>query len=51
MKGTPHAEAIKNHFGGVLSNEIISKGCSHSSESEEAFLSLSLQVKNKKDIK
>lgn len=51
MKNTKHGDMIKKHFGGVLSNEIISKGCEHYSESEEAFLSLSLQVKDKKDIK
>lgn len=27
MKDTKHADAIKKHFGGVFSNEIISKGC------------------------
>lgn len=42
MKGTKHSETIKKHFGGVLTNEIISKGCSHYSEREEAFLALSL---------
>jgi ubiquitin carboxyl-terminal hydrolase 9/24 len=33
---------IKGHFGGVISNEIISKGCMHYSEKEEPFMALSL---------
>ena len=41
---------IKRNFGGLLSNELICKGCPHQSSREELFLSLPLQVKNKKNI-
>jgi ubiquitin C-terminal hydrolase len=41
---------INEHFGGVMANEIICRGCPHSSEKEEPFLSISLEVKNKRDI-
>lgn len=42
---------IGDHFGGQLATEIIGKGnCSHSSERIEAFLTLPLEVKNKKSL-
>lgn len=41
---------IKQTFGGVLTNELICKGCPHKSEREEPFLAISLPVKNKKSI-
>jgi ubiquitin carboxyl-terminal hydrolase 9/24 len=41
---------INDHFGGVMANEIICKDCPHSSEKEEPFLSISLEVKNKRQI-
>jgi ubiquitin carboxyl-terminal hydrolase 9/24 len=50
VKGTEQENFIKQHFGGVLSNEFICKGCPHYSEREEPFLAVSLQVKNKKSI-
>lgn len=50
VKGSNNRNFIKKHFGGVISNEIICKGCPHYSEREEPFLAVSLQVKNKKDI-
>lgn len=50
IKGTKQEHSIKNHFGGVVSNELICKGCPHYSEREEPFLTVSLQVKNKKSI-
>ena len=50
IKGTKNENFIKKHFGGVLSNELICKGCPHYSEREEQFLAISLQVKNKKTI-
>lgn len=34
-----------------MTNELICKGCPHYSEREEPFLTISLQVKNKKSIK
>ncbi len=50
IKGTKHEHSIKQHFGGVVSNELICKGCPHYSEREESFLTVNLQVKNKKNI-
>jgi ubiquitin C-terminal hydrolase len=41
-KGEGQENFIKGHFGGVISNEIISKGCMHYSEKEEPFMALSL---------
>jgi ubiquitin carboxyl-terminal hydrolase 9/24 len=32
VKGVTHENFIKEHFGGIISNEIISKGCQHYSE-------------------
>jgi hypothetical protein len=50
IKGTKQENVIKQHFGGVLSNEFICKGCPHYSEREESFINVNLQVKNKKSI-
>eukprot|EP00742_Colponemidia_sp_Colp-10_P004877 GILJ01005210.1.p1 GENE.GILJ01005210.1~~GILJ01005210.1.p1 ORF type:complete len:2590 (-),score=405.82 GILJ01005210.1:174-7943(-) len=50
LKGSPQQNLVKDYFGGVLSNELICKGCPHYSEREEPFLAVSLQVKNKKSI-
>lgn len=49
-KSTKHEHFLKNTFGGFLTNEFICKDCPHYSEREEPFLSVSLQVKNKKTI-
>lgn len=50
IKNNKMAGITKRVFGGVLSNELICKGCPHYSEREEPFLAVSLQVKNKKNI-
>ena len=50
IKDTTKKNFIKELFGGVLSNELICKGCPHYSEREEPFLAVSLQVKNKNTI-
>jgi len=50
MRLTSHPTLINDMFGGVFSNEIVCKGCPHFSETEEQFLSISLTVKNKKNI-
>jgi ubiquitin carboxyl-terminal hydrolase 9/24 len=51
MKGDPHENCIKNHFGGIQTTECIGKkGCNHRSERKEGFLTLPVQVKNKKTI-
>lgn len=36
---------VRRLFGGVYSHQIISKECSHRSEREEEFYSMSLEVK------
>lgn len=50
LKKTTHENLVKQHFGGIVSNQIICKGCPHSYEREEPFLALNLEVKNKKSI-
>lgn len=50
IKGTPHSDFIKSHFGGLFSNELICKECPHSYDREEPFLAINLPVKNKKTI-
>lgn len=50
FRGTSYKGFIKENFEGVYSNEIICKGCSKVSESEESFLSLGLTVKSKNSI-
>ena len=50
IKGTKQENVIKQHFGGILSNELICKGCPHYSEREEPYITITLQVKNKKSI-
>lgn len=51
LKGTRYANIIKSHFSGLLSNELICKGCPHYYEREEPFIALNLTVKNKRSIK
>ncbi len=41
---------LKDFFGGTIINQLISKGCTHVSEREEGFFTLSLEVKDKKNI-
>lgn len=50
IKGTPQAETIKFHYGGVYANEIICKTCPHQYERTEDFLSIGIPVKNKKSL-
>ena len=51
MKGGRYENCIKNHFRGVQTTECIGKnGCIHKSERNEDFLTLPVQVKNKKSI-
>lgn len=49
-KGTQQENILKKFFGGTLCNQIISKECEHISERMENYYSLSLDVKNKKNI-
>lgn len=50
LKMSQSESIIKSVFGGMLSNELICKGCPHQSEREEPFLAVGLQVKNKKTV-
>ena len=51
MKGDALEHCIKDHFGGIQTTECIGKnGCVHKSERKEFFLTLPVQVKNKKSI-
>lgn len=51
LKGDTYEHIIKNHFGGFQTNEMIGKvNCTHKSERDEPFLTLPVQVKNKKNL-
>jgi ubiquitin C-terminal hydrolase len=51
MKGMKSEHSIRNHFGGVQITECIGKGaCRHKSERAEVFMTLPVQVKNKKSL-
>lgn len=41
---------MKNLFYGVFANELICKGCPHTSEREETFMAISVQVKDKHSV-
>jgi len=43
-------EILKEHFQGVMTHEIRSKDCQHSSKKEELFLAVSLSMKHKKTL-
>eukprot|EP01127_Copromyxa_protea_P022514 TRINITY_DN8090_c0_g1_i1.p1 TRINITY_DN8090_c0_g1~~TRINITY_DN8090_c0_g1_i1.p1 ORF type:complete len:2714 (-),score=433.50 TRINITY_DN8090_c0_g1_i1:44-7879(-) len=47
MKGTPQENVLKEFFGGEVVNQIIPTECPHVVERTEAFLNLSLEMKNK----
>jgi ubiquitin C-terminal hydrolase len=52
LKGTPHAKLLSSIFGGKISNEIcsIDKEFPYSSETEEDFYTISLDIKGKPNI-
>jgi ubiquitin carboxyl-terminal hydrolase 9/24 len=50
MKQTKYERLFKYHFAGQTANELICKGCPHSSEKHETYTSIILQVKNKRSI-
>lgn len=51
FKGTERQDIIKDLFSGLLATEIIGKNsCTHRSEVNEAFITLPVQVKNKKSL-
>jgi ubiquitin carboxyl-terminal hydrolase 9/24 len=51
VKGTPQHMLVQDHFGGVQTTEIIGQdNCSHTSERNEPYLTLNVEVKNKKTL-
>lgn len=50
LKGTKESKIIKTLFEGKFSNQLIWVDCPHRSEREESFVTLNLQVKNKRDV-
>jgi ubiquitin carboxyl-terminal hydrolase 9/24 len=50
LKDSPSKNLIKNHFGGMQVTELIGKDCTHRSERYEPFLTVSVEVKNKKSL-
>jgi ubiquitin C-terminal hydrolase len=50
LKGTPQEKVLKEVFGGTLCNQIIPRECPHKNEREEPFYTISVEIKNKKDI-
>lgn len=50
IKGTNKENVLKEFFGGVLTNQIASLECGHTSERNEDFFTLSVDVKNKKRL-
>jgi ubiquitin C-terminal hydrolase len=50
IKGTKEEQVMKNLMHGVFANELICKGCPHTSEREEPFMAVQIQVKDKNSI-
>ena len=50
LKTSQCPKILDNYFGGTLSHQIKSKECTHTTEREETFLSLSVDVKGKENI-
>ncbi|KAN0015309.1 hypothetical protein ACTFIU_008036 [Dictyostelium citrinum] len=50
LKSTPQEKLLKDFFGGSSVNQFISQECNHVSEREEPFYTISVEVKNKKEI-
>ncbi|KNC50218.1 uncharacterized protein AMSG_11972 [Thecamonas trahens ATCC 50062] len=50
LKGTPQAALVSSLFAGRLTNQILSQGCEHTSERDEPFYTLSLEIKNKANL-
>jgi ubiquitin C-terminal hydrolase len=50
LKQIGKKEVINNIFGGELSNLITGSQCEHSSERIEPFLSIRLEIKDKKSL-
>lgn len=50
IKESPQKNLIKAHFGGLQVTELIGQDCPHRSERYEPFLTVSVEVKNKKSL-
>jgi len=50
VKGSKYQSLLENSFGGFLSYELISKGCSHSNYRSELFYTLGLTIRNFKNV-
>jgi hypothetical protein len=52
LKGSPHESLLKDTIGGVIGNEIksLEKEYPYTSEREETFFAIPLDIKNKKNI-
>ena len=50
LKTTNKPKLIQEVFGGAFANEIISQECDHRSEGKEDFLTLNIQIQNKKSL-
>jgi ubiquitin carboxyl-terminal hydrolase 9/24 len=51
LKGTSQHQLVHDHFGGVLSTENIGRdSCSHSSERNEPYMALNVEVTNKRTL-
>lgn len=50
LKVTNQKNIFKHHFSGIISNEFKCKVCNNSSSNQDSFLSICLEVKNKKSV-
>ena len=50
LKGTPMPNLLSQYYEGALCHRITSRECPHSTEREQKFFALSLEVKGKADI-
>ena len=50
LKGSKEKKIVKTLFEGKFSNQLICIDCPHRSDREEAFVTLNIQVKNKRNI-
>ena len=50
LKGSKESKIIRTLFEGKFSNQLICIDCPHRNDRDETFVTLSLQVKNKRDI-
>jgi ubiquitin C-terminal hydrolase len=50
LKNTPYEKLLLDTFGGKFSNQIKCKACGNVSEREEAFYTLTVNIKNKKSL-